>query len=153
MIGIKANVKVTGLEAAMRRLSGLEKKKVYSDLRGPARFDQNHHDRYEEGPDGRWPSLHPSTVRRYARLAKAKRRRAKPRKLLGRLPRAVKAVVSNQSLIIRSRVPWSGVHQAGGRAGRGSRIPRRQFLWISDWLIEQAKKAFRKALLKAWNTR
>lgn len=152
-IKISATVKLHGIEAAARRLTRLEKTKVFREARGPARFDQNHHDRKEEGPDGHWPALHPSTIARYAKLARSKRRRSKPRKLLGRLPKALISIVTSQSLIVRSRVPWASAHQNGAIVGRGARLPRRQFLWISDWLVTRTAQLFREALLKAWRDR
>lgn len=164
MIDVECTVRVDGIVAALHRLAKLDRTRVFKELRGPARFDQNHHDRTAEGPDGRWPALAASTLARNkwirsrkgtkakARLPGSRRRRPKSRKLLGRLPRALESIVSAHSLAIRSRVRrgLGLVHQAGGRAGRGSRIPRRQYLWISDWLKEKARVAFQDALLRSW---
>lgn len=150
MIGVKVNVRLGGVKEMFDRLSRIDTKRVLSDARGPARFDLNHHDRYEEGPDGKWPALAPSTVAAYARRAKGKRRRGKPHKLLGRLPRALVSRVTANKLTVLSRVTkWSMAHQAGGIVGRGSRLPRRQFMWISDWLKGRVKTLFEIALRKA----
>lgn len=153
MIGIKATVKLHGLEAALRRLNTMEKKAAFREVGAHARQDQALHDAKHEGPDGPWPALHPSTVARYAKMAKAKRGKARARKLLGRLPRALKTVITGSSIRIVSRVKWAFVHQAGGRAGRGARIPRRQFLWISDRLMQRSSRVFQQHLLKAWKGR
>lgn len=164
MIGIKVTVRVDGIVSALHLLSKPNKAAVFKELRGPARFDQHHHDRREEGPEGRWPALAPSTIarNRYIRSKKGtkvksrpgqRRRKPKPgRKLLLRLPRAVESITSAHSLVIRSRVRrgLGLIHQQGGRAGHGSRIPQRQYLWISDWLREKARAAFQAALVAAW---
>lgn len=153
MIGIRATVKLNGIEAAMRRLTTFEKKAAFREVGMHARQDQTLHDVKHEGPDGPWPALHPSTVARYAKAAKAKRGRARARKLLGRLPKALQTIITGSSLKVRSRVKWAFVHQAGGRAGRGARIPRRQFLWISDRLMQRSSRVFQEHLLKAWRDR
>lgn len=153
MIGIKATVKLHGLEAAMRRLSTMEKRAAFREVGIHARQDQSLHDAKHEGPDGPWPALHPSTVARYAKKAKTKRGKARPRKLLGRLPRALRTIITGSSIRVVSRVKWAFVHQAGGRAGRGARIPRRQFLWISDRLMQRSSRVFQQHLLKAWRDR
>jgi len=164
---VRAHVYVGDVVKMFRRLGNLDTKRVFSELRGPARFDQRKHDQEETGPSRHWPALAPSTIarNRYARTTvtrtgknKGKRRTAQKawrrsyaRKLLGRLPNALRVNVSVRSLVIRSRGrPKVGyIHQAGGIAGHGARIPRRQYLWISPWLGEQARKAFERALTKA----
>lgn len=154
MIGVTATVKMDGVYAALRRLRRLELIETYRALRGPARWDQRDHDNNRVAPDGKWPALAPSTVaRRKNKRGRDKngRRRSWPTKLLGRLPTALESVANQHALIVRSRVrPWVIVHQAGGWAGHGARIPRRQFLWISRWLKGKVKDAFQAALLKAW---
>jgi len=116
-------------------------------------FDQRHHWRKDEAPWGHWPGLAASTLERRTRRRgrdKKGRNRSWPKKLLGRFPTAVKSIASAKSLIVESRVKrFSMIHQQGGRAGHGARIPSRQYMWISEWLLQQAQKAFTKALQKA----
>jgi phage gpG-like protein len=96
------------------------------------RADQRDHSKQKEGPDGKWPAR----KRLGSSTKKARRRNA--RKLLGKLPNAVVITASSTSVVARSRAAWSSVHQDGGRAGKGAVIPRRQFLWISDELLQTA---------------
>jgi phage gpG-like protein len=151
LLAVKGSVKLLGIEQAFRRLGAPDRRKAFKESASHARQDQLLHDIKSEGPDGRWPELHPSTKARYAKKAKTSRRRAKPRKLLGRLPKALQTLISPNSLIVRSRVKWAYVHQAGGTAGHGARIPRRQFLWISANLGKRVVKVFERFLLAQWN--
>lgn len=53
-------------------------------------------------------------------------------RLLGRLPTSITAKLSRSMLQVYSRVPWAGVHNVGGPAGKGSEIPARTFLTLKD---------------------
>jgi phage gpG-like protein len=35
-------------------------------------------------------------------------------------------------VVVESRVPWSGIHNRGGAAGRGAQIPPRPFLEVTQ---------------------
>lgn len=59
---------------------------------------------------------------------KSKRRAIQKHKLLGRLASTIKARVQKNRLEVYSTVPWAGVHNKGGTAGKGSRMPPRTFL-------------------------
>lgn len=54
---------------------------------------------------------------------------------LGRLKGAIAFVVRATELIAKSKVPWAGVHQHGGTAGKGSHIPQRTFMWAGNDLV------------------
>lgn len=150
---IRAVVRFGSVINMFDRLRKIDMKETFLELRGPARFDQRHHWRKDEAPDGHWPGLARSTLERRKRprgRGKDGRNRSWPKKLLGRFPNALQSIASSKSLIVRSRVKrFSMIHQEGGRAGHGARIPRRQYLWISHWLVMQARKAFEKALVLA----
>jgi hypothetical protein len=164
---VKATVYVGDVVKMFRRLGKIDVRHVFRDLRGPARYDQRKHDREEHSPSGKWPALAPSTVarNRYRRTSvrkggkkKGQRytqskawTRAYAKKLLGRMPSALRVNVTMRALIIRSRgkAGLGMSHQAGAIVGHGARVPQRQFLWISPWLGEQARMAFVKALTKA----
>lgn len=150
MIGVRATIRVGGLMDTFRRLARPDLIKAYKEMQGPARHDQRDHDNKDRAPDGPWPGLAASTVARRARMARSKRRRRKPHKLLGRLPRAMQNIVSSRSLIVRSRVKWSMAHQKGAIVGRGARLPRRQFMWISDWLRGQARQILEQAMMRVF---
>lgn len=153
LTNVHATVRIGGVRDLLSRLSRVDIRRVFEDLRGPAVFDQRHHWRKEESPVGRWPGLAASTLeRRTRRRGRDKRGRNQswPKKLLGRFPTAVQSIASARSLVVRSRVKkFSWIHQAGGRAGHGARIPGRQYMWISSHLREDARRLFQRALQKA----
>lgn len=57
---------------------------------------------------------------------------AKGKRILGNLSNSIKASVSKGTLIIRSEVPWSAVHNDGGSAGHGAQLPKREFLAVDE---------------------
>ena len=59
-------------------------------------------------------------------------------------------MASRTSLRGESRVPWSGIHQDGGTAGRGSRIPARPFLWMSEEFLRLATDRIGNRLVVAY---
>ncbi len=153
LTNIHATVRIGGVRDLLSRLSRVDIRRVFEDLRGPAVFDQRHHWRKDEAPFGRWPGLAASTLERRSRPRgrdKRGRNRSWPKKLLGRFPTAVQSIASAKSLVVRSRVKrFDWIHQAGGRAGHGARIPSRQYMWISNYLREDARRLFQRALQKA----
>lgn len=149
--GINVEVDIRTILGAFDRIRRVDTKKVLSDLRGPARFDQRHHWRKEESPRGHWRGLAASTLERRKRKRgmdrKSGKNRSWPKKLLGRFPNALQAQVSARELRIISRVKrFSMVHQEGGSVGHGAYVPARQYLWISSWLISQIRTYFEKRL-------
>ena len=57
-------------------------------------------------------------------------------RLLGKLASTLRASVKQNHLKVDSKVAWAGVHNEGGTAGRGSKIPARPFLFLEDEDIE-----------------
>lgn len=57
--------------------------------------------------------------------------------VLGRIASSIKARVQGNVLEIYSSIPWAGVHNEGGTAGHGARIPERRFL---EWTPERVAK-------------
>lgn len=157
MIDVAVNVRIDGAMASLQRIARLDTRRVFMTLRAPARQDQRDHDKKESAPGGHWPGLAASTLARRTRKRgrnKAGKQQSWPQKLLGRLPRALQAIVSTRSLIVRSRGrSWVIVHQAGGFAGHGARIPQRQYLWISKWLRGEVRTAFLRAMSGAFHGR
>ncbi|HEX6022552.1 MAG TPA: hypothetical protein VFZ00_11195 [Solirubrobacter sp.] len=154
-VDVRAVVYLGSVRNLFRRLSRPDIKKTFNGLKGTAVFDQRHHWNKIEAPWGQWPGLAASTLERRTRRRgrdKKGRNRSWPTRLLGRFPTAVKSVASGKSLVVESRVNrFSMIHQKGGVAGHGARIPSRQYLWISPWLLQQVAKAFAKAMQKAAN--
>jgi hypothetical protein len=104
------------------------------DIKKPLRDDQRDHAKKNEGPDGRWAP----------RTTKSRKR------LLGRLPSAVKVIMTSTSVSVRSSVRWSGAHQDGDVVGHGVRLPPRTFLWVSDGMKTKAADLLRAAVAGEW---
>jgi len=60
--------------------------------------------------------------------------------------------LTRTSIEMRARGPWAGVHQFGGTAGRGAKIPQRTFLWASDRLVEHFASSLQNHLRGGWDT-
>lgn len=128
---------------AMKR-RGRELGQAFRVLKPEMRADQRDHAARREGPEGSWPPLAQSTLAKRASLGRLRRRP------LGRLTSAVTYTASKDGVVARSRVPWSGAHQEGAVVGRGSRLPARPFLWLSDRLIERAKEILARVVTDAF---
>ena len=131
-----------GLDAMERRAHTLGP--VFNALKKPMRDDIAEHRKAKTGPDGAW------APRSAATIAAAHGKRKLARNILGRLPTAVSYKATSFSLIGESKVKWSGVQQDGGRVGRGSVLPAREFLWIGDSLLVIAESVIADAMLTAY---
>lgn len=146
---IVARVNANGVLAALLKLKSFDVTNTLKGLRAPMHQDQRDHRDHEQGPRGKWQPLASTTKASYARRGMRRNRR-----ILGRLPTARTAQVTRNTLYMRSRVKWSLAHQDGPtRVGRGSRIPNRQFLWMSRAFLKEAQSAFRHALWVAFKRR
>lgn len=166
-----ASIDISGL---LRSIDAVEAKgktlgPVFRSLRKDMRGDQRQHDKDEQGPDGPWKPRSPVTEarriaanragRRMRRLTAAvalrkSRRQSTPKKILGRLPRALIVTSTALSVVARSRATFGGAHNAGARVGRGRRVtlPRREFLWLGKDLVETARDRIVDAIVRAWGT-
>lgn len=72
---------------------------------------------------------------------------------MGRLPTAVTYKATSRTLSGTSKAAWSGVHMTGGTVGKGSRLPARPFLWMSDEFIDQARKRIADVAVDAFGGR
>ncbi len=113
-------------------------------LKKPMRDDQRDHARQAEGSDGTWPAR----KRLVGRGKKVLRRNR--RKLLGKLPRATIVYARGGVVTAMSRAKFSLAHQDGARVGRGAKLPKREFLWISDGLLTTAAAELQEAALRGW---
>lgn len=153
------------IERAAKRLrrAGRDMRPVWRELRKPLRADQREHIDEQKDSDGRsWQGLARSTIERrlrqggrrrnYTRRGKLKKRAAKriSRTLSKRLVVRAKIESKRDRMTIKSRVPWAGVHQFGGRAGRNAVIPKREFMYIGDKLLRKTVKLSRRHLTRAW---
>lgn len=57
-------------------------------------------------------------------------------RLLGKLASTIKSSIKGSTLEVYSSVDWAGVHNDGGSAGHGSRIPARTFLELEEKDLE-----------------
>ena len=119
---------------------------LFQELISPARKDQKDHKRQRSGPDRPWAAHAPATTLRRSRGRK--RRRVN---ILGRLPSLIKAKADRDGITLTSKVKWSGIHQEGGTAGRGSRIPKRSFLWWSEAFLGTAADAALRYVTRDWS--
>ncbi|MEM9487699.1 MAG: phage virion morphogenesis protein, partial [Myxococcota bacterium] len=129
------NVRVQ-VDPVMRALRQLERRArdlrpALRDTRSPFRTEQRRHFRDEQGPDGPWPRRAAASESRVlgkaCSAAKKKGRKRRPRrapKMLGKL-RQFKVRVRRRTIVAESPIKWSGVHQRGGRVGRGAMVPAR----------------------------
>lgn len=118
------------------------------DIKLPMRTDQKEHAKAKTGPEGSWAPRAASTMAARAKARKSGRKF--PSRLLGRLPTAVSYRVTANAVIAESRIGFSEIHQDGGTAGKGARIPARPFLWISDQLMHTAEDVVTSKLLAAY---
>lgn len=120
---------------------------AFKTIRPHMKSDQRDHASKQAGPERHWVPRASSTV---AKLRQGGRRARRP---LGKLVSAITYQSSAAGVFATSRVPWSGVHQYGGRVARGSVIPARPFLWISDKLLEIAMNVIGRHVVAAFGGR
>jgi phage gpG-like protein len=107
-----------------------------------------------EGPEGKHPPHSKATLakRRQQRKSPAAGKRWKrklARGMLGKLWAPLTTGISPKTLLIRSRVKWSGAHQEGATVGRGVTLPERTHVYITgpflDWILPKIEKHMGKA--------
>lgn len=147
MIG--ARVDLGGVLRLFDRVKRRDQRRVFRDARKPVREDLRDHAKGQVDPKGRWPGLASSTLERRARGG---RRRSK-RRLLGRLPGAIKLEHGPGFVRATSVVRWARAQSDGLRVGHGSRLPARRWMWISKKLRRQVAKMMRDEVLRAWRGR
>jgi len=162
----RIDVDLRSLDKAIKRAAraGADLRPVWRELRRPLRKDQGAHIKEQKGPQGSsWPGLAASTkTKRLGALSRAGKaftkkgalRKAAKRKigrvLSRRLVSGARIRAKPKEIKITSIVKWAGVHQEGGRVGRGSQIPARPFMWISDELLAITKREMVKYLSLTW---
>lgn len=159
-IDVDAFVNLRDVENGLRRmqLAGKDLRPLFRRVQVDLRTDQKQHAKDEAGPDGKWPGLDPDTLRKRSRQGAGRRHRGKKKRKrrafgrkLGKLPRAFAITYSRSWIRATSRVKWSGVHQGGGLAGKGARMPRRTFLWASSGLLQTVARKAVDYLVGAWD--
>jgi phage gpG-like protein len=69
-------------------------------------------------------------------------------KILGRIAGSIRSTVKKGTLTVESRIPWAGVHNEGGRAGKAN-IPARPFLFLDEEDVEALVGILQDRLLLA----
>lgn len=123
----------------------------------------------QQGPDGPWQSLAPST--RAGRISKGGRSgkftkrgllKKRVQKTLSRIlsrklitGAKIKVEPEQMSITANGKVNpgMSGAHQEGAIVGRGSKLPARPFLWVSDSLGESIAAEMEASLIAAFKGR
>lgn len=129
---------------------------VFNELRNPLRGDLKDHQAQQEGPGGKWPARSNRTTsrlsaRRRGRTASGRRRgRRKAGRLLGKLPHLFVLRVSSYGLSAENRAAWSDIHDKGGTAGRGARIPARPYAWLSDRFLDLSVEFVAECMQLGW---
>jgi phage gpG-like protein len=134
--------------------------RIFSSLRAPMRRDQREHADREEGPDGaRWPARSPRTAEKVRIIRRAGRQKGqrtfrytKIEGLLGTLPELTTVGVQRAAVFARppSRMTFlAEVHTWGAIAGRGSVIPARPYIYVSDELARFALAKIADGVLEA----
>lgn len=145
--------------AGIRELEkrGQDLRPVFREIRPLIRRDIVEHFQRRSGPSGGWPKWSRSYVekrlggagvlskrhKRRGRRVLTKRGRKRFGNMLGALKSAWKFRLGRQILEATNIVPWAGVHQFGGMAGRGASIPARPFAYVSPETVAEATKRIR----------
>lgn len=151
-------VDLTGVDAELRDIDrrANDLRPVFRVIRRDVNEELKEHFERGEGPAGDWPAWSQATTEKFlgrldsrgrrenvynrgARAGQLNRRgMRRALNMLGRLKSAWDFQMDRTTLMATSRVPWSGVHQDGGKAGRGARVPARPFMWITQGLQARA---------------
>lgn len=156
---------------ALMKARGADLSPVMRDVKEWLKPEIAEHFQEQEGPEGTWPAWAASTVERrsFARGSGYVRKRGKKREgragsrfkrrqlkwnrtPLGRFGQVRSYVfrMTSQSITMQARGAWAGIHQFGGIAGHGARIPARPFLWVGDELVERFGRAVMIHIVEGW---
>ena len=83
------------------------------------------------------------------RVARAEDK-AKSRPILGRIRKAFESKIDSGMLKIVNKVGFSGVHNDGGTAGHGAKIPERRFLFLEPQDIDHLAEILQQHMLLAF---
>ena len=150
MIGITASLDLRDLDKGIRgmKVSARDLKTAFRQAAPEWRKDIRDHGKKREGPDAKWEPLAASTK------AKRKARRRAGKKVavavLGKLRTAFGITFARDHIEAKSKIPWAGVHFWGGTAGKGAKIPSRDWLYASDDFMVALVRRIRFAIIKGF---
>lgn len=166
MANVEATVDLAELDQALADVEqrGRRMGPAFRELRKPLRTDLRMIARQQTGPSQPWAPRSPLTEsrrvprNRRARTSKAMRtialktfrRRTTPKKILGRLPAAFAVLAGALYVRARWRVDWADAHRSGRRVGHGVKLPKRDFAWLSNQIIDKARAVFAKHIVAGW---
>lgn len=150
----------------LMRARGADLRAVFRDVKEWLKPEIAEHFDAAEGPEGPWAPRAASTIAR-ARQNRGFTRRAGKRRgqmtkrgerwagrQLGRF-RAVNAYrisVTRQSLTMQAKGAWAGIHQYGGVANHGAKIPARPFLWVGEILLDRFANRIVEHVVEGWQS-
>lgn len=131
----------------MRRRAELGRD-FFNALRPDARRELRMHASRRKGPSGAWaPPSRKTRVYEARRdlggrfMQGRTRRKGKPG-TLGALTRSWSVKADDNGIHFLSKVPWADVHNSGGVAGKGARIPKREFGYFSEEFVTYAQNRY-----------
>lgn len=164
--GFYAEVDLREVTGAFRKQLRAAKdlRPVWREIRTPFRRAQAQHIRDQRGPDGPWPKLARSTVAKRMKAVTSQRKnftkRGRMRKPVARrLSRVLtRRLVNRMKFRARPREAElegrygvvGGVHQLGGRAGKGARIPARTYMYPDARIVRLTVDAINRHMIKAF---
>lgn len=141
----------------MRR-AGADLRPVLRQIRKPLRAELKEHAKSESGPDGAWPKRAPLDERRARKRSlksvtkgrgrKKRTEEVRMHQLLGKMPGLTTIRQRGQKLRAVNPIPWSAAHNEGAVVGRGSVVPQREFVFMSDDFLDLADREITNYLIE-----
>lgn len=159
LVEVQLDDVMDGLDKMVR--AGKDLRPVWKAVRRGLFDDLHQHFSDRQGPEGAWAPRAQSSVERLLQPHGGKSRITRK----GTLKRKYARILVNQlgrlkswwlikydrgSLSATSGAKWSGIHQEGGVAGRGARIPARPFAWVSGSFLGAVADHVLEHIGKVW---
>lgn len=135
-----ARVNLGFFDRARLALRNPDLRPAWRVARKPIRADLREHANKESGPGGSWAPPSAATKRRQAQGRK------RPRKMLGRLPGALRTAAQRSKFLVTWRTAWAEAQRLGGVVGHGARLPGRDWAYISDKATQTVADIIAKGL-------
>lgn len=162
MMGVRFDTR--DIDEGFRDVIGRSKQlgDVFRALQRPMREDQADHADKEVGPNGPWPARSPATTKKhrsrgkmFAQAARGRKNKGqftvfKSRSTLGVLPDLIQVKAEGFTVSAVSPVAWAPAHADGDTVGRGSVLPSRPFIWVSQELADTAANAILEYIGDGW---
>jgi phage gpG-like protein len=158
-------IDISGAEEKFRRLAraGHDIRPALKEFKPIFAAELKQHFAQRQAEAGGWPSWAASYVERGKNALKVNtgtfgrrftkkgtKRTRRLTSMLGKMATAFSWKLEGTFLRVYSKIPWAGVHQRGGTAGHGARIPQREFLWMSEASQKTLGDLIKAFLIKTW---